>query len=228
MAKKQENFTLLGGSIVMAQSLYNPTSDAVWLAAFAPKGAKTVLDVGVGTGGVSLCLLHHEPDAQITGIDISEEMLEACKKNAELNNKNIKLLNEDIFKWSTPEVFDLVITNPPFFFGTPAEHNAHHNVDIERWVKRSVARVKPNGYFCTIIDPFVMSKVMPILYNKHMGEVQILPLFSKQCYAERVLIRARKASKSGTTLFKGAAMNNEQILRRGLTVGAMLAAQDVL
>lgn len=228
MPKKQGNFTLLGGRVVMAPSIYNPTSDAVWLAAFAPKGIKTVLDVGIGTGGVSLCLLHHEPDAQITGVDISEEMLTACKVNADLNDKKIRLINADITKWSTPEVFDLVITNPPYFNGTPAQHDAHHNADITKWTKRGIARVKPNGYFCTIIDTKVMDKVLPVLYDKRMGEVQIFPLFSTKYHAERVLIRAKKASKTGTTLFKGTSMNNEKILRSGLTVDSMLATLDTL
>ena len=93
MPKKQENFTLLDGRVVMAPSFYNPTSDAVWLAAFVPKDVKTVLDVGIGTGGASLCLLTHIPDAQITGIDISQDMLDACQTNFGLNNKKATLLN---------------------------------------------------------------------------------------------------------------------------------------
>ena len=76
MIKKQEKFTLLNGRIFMIPSIYNPTSDAVWLAAFAPKCVKTVLDVGIGTGGVSLCLLQHVPDAKITGIDNSLEIMQ--------------------------------------------------------------------------------------------------------------------------------------------------------
>ncbi len=81
----------------MRHSQYNPTSDAVWLAAYAPtKNIKTVLDVGIGTGGISLCLLHHNPDAQITGIDTSDARLQICAQNAELNNADIKLINTDI------------------------------------------------------------------------------------------------------------------------------------
>ncbi len=222
MTKKQENFTLLGGRIVMAPSLYNPTSDAVWLAAFAPMGVKTVLDVGIGTGAVSLCLLNHIPDAQITGIDVSPEMLDACKKNIELNNKQIKLLNEDITKWSTPENYDLVITNPPYFQGTPAQHNAHHNADISQWTKKSLARVKPNGYFCTIIDAQLVDRVIAVLYDKHMGDVKILPLFSGKNTAERILVRAKKCVRSGATYYKGLSMNDDAILRSGLTVEALL------
>ena len=89
MNTKQEIFTLMGGRVKMHRGFYNPTSDAVWLAAFAPKTAKTVLDVGIGTGGVSLCLLANNPDAQILGIDNSSEMLTECRKNILLNDQNI-------------------------------------------------------------------------------------------------------------------------------------------
>lgn len=223
MSEKQANFTLLNGRVIMSNSIYNPTSDAVWLAAFAPTNVKTVLDAGIGTGGVSLCLLTHCPDAEITGIDIAPEMLEACKKNIDLNNKNINLINADILTWSTPDTFDLVITNPPYFNGTPAKHNAHHNTDIQLWIKRCVARVKPNGYFCTIVDALVMDKVISVLCDKHMGNIQILPLFGAKNTAERVLIRAKKAVKTGTTVFQGISMNTDAILRSGLTIDMFLA-----
>lgn len=229
MTKKQEKFTLLDGRIVMKPSLYNPTSDAVWLAAFVPKNVKTVLDVGIGTGGVSLCLLKHLPDAEITGIDISPEMLEACQKNIDLNKKQINLVNDDINKWSTPECFDLVITNPPYFNGTPVQkHNAHHNTDIIQWVKRCSARVKPNGYFCTIVDALIMDKVISVLCTKHFGNIQIFPLFSTKNQAERVLIRAKKGVRTGTTLFKGTSMNNDIVLRNGLTIDSILTTLGTL
>ena len=210
----------------MKRSKYNPTSDAVWLAAIAPGDAKTVLDVGVGTGGVSLCLLEHYPEMQITGIDISPSMLKNCVENAQLNNKQIKVLNQDILKWSTPEVFDLVITNPPYFRGTPSSTkapDAHHNVDICQWTKRCVARAKPNGMFCTVVDTTMLDKVMHVLYSKHLGDVEIFPLFSTKNSAERVLIRAKKGSKAGPTLYKGSSMNNDAILRDGLTVDTLLS-----
>ena len=130
MSTKQEIFTLMSGRAKFLRSTYNPTSDAVWLAAFAPRGVKTVLDVGVGTGGVALCMHAHNPAAKITGLDTSDEMLAACVANAELNDANIELINADIYTWRTSRTFDVVVTNPPYFYGTPAAHNAHHNSDL--------------------------------------------------------------------------------------------------
>ena len=223
MPEKQANFTLLGGRVIMKRSIYNPTSDAVWLAAYVPIKAKQILDVGIGTGGVSLCILHRNPNAQITGIDISSEMLDACKINMELNNKQINLVNADILHWATPETFDLVVTNPPYFMGTPGNTKAHHATDITRWIKRSIARVRPQGYFCMISDALITDIAISVLSDRHFGDIQIFPLFSKKHTAERVLIRAKQGVKTGTSLYCGTNMNNESILRSDLTIDEWLA-----
>ena len=228
MSEKQENFTLLNGLVTMKRGIYNPTSDAVWLAAYAPINVKTALDVGIGTGGISLCLMARMPEISITGIDTSEEMLETCRANMELNKKDIVLYNQDIFTWSTTERFDLVVTNPPYFNGTPAKHNAHHNTDIEKWIKKSCARVNPNGYICTIVDSLCAAKVISALDNKHFGDIQIFPLFSAKNKAERVLIRAKQGAKTGSTVYCGTFMNNESVLRDGLTIDALLSKLDTL
>ena len=228
MSEKQENFTLLNGRVKMAHSFYNPTSDAVWLAAFAPKDIRTVLDVGIGTGAVSLCLLSHFSNLEITGLDISKEMLEICEKNCTLNNVNIKLLNTDILDWSTTERFDLVITNPPYFSGTPAKHNAHHNADITNWITKSCARVKPNGHICIIIDTLCVAKVISVLNKKHFGNIEIFPLFGTKNTAERTIIRAKQGVKTGTKIFQGTSMNNNSILRDGLTIDSLLSTLGTL
>ena len=122
MSEKQAIFTMLGGRVRLYRGTYNPTSDAAWLAAFAADiPARTVLDIGVGTGGAILCLLATSKIKTATGIDVSDKMLAECAKNAELNNRNIELINADIMNWRTPRTFDLVITNPPYFRGTPAD-----------------------------------------------------------------------------------------------------------
>ena len=228
MSEKQGNFTLLNGRIKMMRSFYNPTSDAVWLAAYSPNALKTALDVGIGTGGVSLCLLSHFPKIKITGLDISNEMLDICNRNMMLNNAQINLVNQDILTWSTTERFDLVITNPPYFNGTPAHHNAHHNIDITKWTKSCCARVKPKGYICMITDTLCIAKIMAVLDEKHFGNIQIFPLFGVKSSAERVLIRAKQGVKTGTTIFKGSSMNNDLILRDGLTIDTLLATLDAL
>ncbi|MCL1786123.1 MAG: methyltransferase domain-containing protein [Alphaproteobacteria bacterium] len=123
MKVKQDIFTAMGSRVKFFRGDYNITCDAVWLAAFIGHKAygirHNILDVGIGTGGVSLCLLQHCPDLRVTGIDISEQMLSECAANAELNGRELELIHGDILKWRTSRTFDTVITNPPYFRGTP-------------------------------------------------------------------------------------------------------------
>ncbi len=222
MTTKQDIFTLMGGRVKIRRGFYNPTSDAVWLAAFAPNNAKTVLDVGIGTGGASLCLLANNPDAQITGLDISEQMLDECKSNAELNNAKFELINADITTWKSDRTFDLVITNPPYFNGTPAHHNAHHNADLSLWISRCVARVRPMGTFCIITDAATTARAVSEM-SKKLGDINILPLFGAKNTAERVLISGRLGTRGISVLHRGISMNCDMILRDGLTIADTLS-----
>ncbi len=222
MSIKQEIFTLLGGRVKIHRGPYNPTSDAVWLAAFAPHAAKTVLDVGIGTGGVSLCILSHNPNAQITGLDISDTMLAECAANAELNNQHIELINTDITAWRTTRTFDLVVSNPPYFTGTPAHHNAHHNADLPTWIERCIARVRPMGTFCIITDAATCASVVATMAKK-LGDINIFPLFGARNTAERVLISGRLGTRGITKLHRGLPMNYPPILRDGLTIADVLS-----
>lgn len=212
----------MGGRVQMRRGHYNPTSDAVWLAAFAPARAKTVLDVGIGTGGVSMCILANNPDAVITGIDISDKMLDACRENAELNGANIDLIIADITTWRTDKTFDLVVTNPPYFNGTPARHNAHHNADLKTWVARCVARVRPMGTFCIITDAATVGTVIAEMAKK-LGDITIIPLFGARDVAERVLVSGRMGSRGVSVLHRGLPMNYEPVLRDGLTIADTLS-----
>ena len=205
----------------MRRGLYNPTSDAVWLAAFIDYMPKTVLDVGTGTGGVALCLMARTQNIKMTAIDISADMLDAARENFALNNQTAEFINADIMTWRTNQTFDLVITNPPYFNGTPAAHNAHHNTDLVQWTRKCIARVKPGGMFAIIVD---MPKTAIVLseMTRHCGDFRILPLFSNKDVAERVLMSGRVGRAPHTTIMAGLSMNNPQILRQGESVAEIL------
>ena len=86
-----------------------------------------------------------------------------------------------------------------------------------------LARVKPNGHFCIILDAKMTDIAIHILTDKHFGNIQIFPLFSTKHTAERVLIRAKQGVKTGASIYSGTNMNNESILRSGLTIDEWLA-----
>ena len=222
MVEKQDIFTIMGGRVKILRGTYNPTSDAVWLAAFIDGHPKTVLDVGTGTGGVALCLMARIPNIQMTALDISPSMLDEAAYNFKLNNQTVKLIETDITTWRPNETFDLVVTNPPYFKGTPAGHNAHHNADLVTWIKRCTARVKPCGKIATIVDAPETVTVITEMAKHHCGDFRILPLCSKKNTAERVLISAQLGRAPRTNLYFGLPMNCDLILRDGMSVADVL------
>jgi tRNA1(Val) A37 N6-methylase TrmN6 len=230
MKEKQAIFTALNGKVKFLRGGYNITSDAVWLAAIVASSGKgkTILDAGIGTGGVALCLLEHNPNLRITGLDISESMLAECAKNAALNGRELELIHADILDWRTSRTFDVVMTNPPYFRGTPklikqgvASHPArggsapkggeggpHHNANLYEWTRKCLKRVRPRGSFFTIVDSAATAEIIAALYAGKAGGIEIRPLFGAKSVAERVLISARLGVKTGTKISEAARMSD--------------------
>ena len=75
-----------------------------------------ILDIGVGSGNISVSLAKHLPYSKITATDISEEALVIAKANAEMNNvsERINFINHNILADDLADEFDIVVSNPPY------------------------------------------------------------------------------------------------------------------
>ena len=73
------------------------------------------LEIGVGSGCIILSILKEKKSFLGKGIDLSEDCIKICKKNAlRLGVKNrLKLFKSDIDNFSSDK-YDLVISNPPY------------------------------------------------------------------------------------------------------------------
>ena len=79
------------------------------------KASISILDIGTGSGCLALALGKELPNANVTGIDKSIKAIEIAKLNSEnLNIKNVKFLQIDLFEDSIKEKYDLIISNPPY------------------------------------------------------------------------------------------------------------------
>lgn len=80
------------------------------------KNYRRILDVGTGSGNISIALAKDIMDVEITGIDISHEAIEVAKQNADLNNTNgkIEFVHTDILTFKPATKYDMIISNPPY------------------------------------------------------------------------------------------------------------------
>lgn len=74
---------------------------------------KRLLDIGTGSGVISIILEKEMPSLEIYAIEKSKEAFEVAKTNMKNKNSKIKLIQEDI-KNSKLYNIDFVVSNPPY------------------------------------------------------------------------------------------------------------------
>ena len=95
--------------------------DSILLSDFAKeiKSNARVLDLGTGTGIISILLCGKTNLKEIIGVEIQREVYEMAKRSCDLNNleNRFKVINSDIKKLDKEfqaNSFDAVVTNPPY------------------------------------------------------------------------------------------------------------------
>lgn len=73
------------------------------------------LDLCTGSGCIALATAHYHPNWEVDGIDISADALALAQENRErLGVENCRLLQSDLFGALQGEVYDLIVSNPPY------------------------------------------------------------------------------------------------------------------
>lgn len=192
---------------------YRASSDAVLLSAMAGniRDSAKILDIGSGTGAVSLCLAQRlqKKNVQIYGIDIQSELVELAKLSAAINGFDfVRFLTVDIRQKPLntellPCSFDVVITNPPYSehdMPSPNKSKAtahnHHDFGLLQWLEFCLKMTKPFGRIYMVNRAEALPQICAALHNK-AGDLTILPIYSKNGQmAKRIIISAQKDSKA--------------------------------
>jgi release factor glutamine methyltransferase len=76
--------------------------------------ARSVLDIGTGSGCIAVSLQKHLPRAAVTATDISEAALAVARRNAAQHCTTIEFLLGSLFTPVAGRTFDLIVSNPPY------------------------------------------------------------------------------------------------------------------
>ena len=110
---------------------------------------KNVLDIGTGTGLLSLMLAQKNPEMKIDAIEIDNDAAEQAKTNIESSpwKEQINIIQADVKGFSFEKEFDLIISNPPFYeneirSATDSKNVAHHSENLT--LKELLVIIKEN------------------------------------------------------------------------------------
>ncbi|MDR1984339.1 MAG: peptide chain release factor N(5)-glutamine methyltransferase [Prevotellaceae bacterium] len=92
------------------------TEELVNLIITENKDAKTIIDIGTGSGCIAVVLAKNIENAKIYALDISEKAIAKARQNAENNNVCIEFFCKDILSENNfiQTKFDCIVSNPPY------------------------------------------------------------------------------------------------------------------
>ena len=119
------------------------TTDSCFFGAWAAREIKNpevkiknVLDIGAGTGLLSL-MIAQKNEVEIEAIEIDMDASEQARDNIVASpwNNRIHIFNEDIHVFNPNKKYDCIICNPPFYENelpsqVPGKNIAHHSEEL--------------------------------------------------------------------------------------------------
>ncbi len=88
-----------------------------WILESKPKSGASLLDIGTGSGCISLTLAKHLPSAQVSALDLDPNALALAQENANHLGLNVafkKINILDTKQWELLDKYDVIVSNPPY------------------------------------------------------------------------------------------------------------------
>lgn len=174
------------------EGFLRPSEDPKWLVEYfqshvQPQKDSIILDIGSGSGVITLLLAQAYPECHIHGIDINTQLIHNAKKNAKINNlTNCTFECVDILKHEFIEQYDHVISNPPYhrqekgFKSNSCHKNIAHGATLDemiKWIQKSIEVTASNGTTTILQHTQNLQDLEPVFNkeNHHLKFIETSP-----------------------------------------------------
>lgn len=184
--------------------------DAVMVAEFfSPTKNGNLLDIGTGTGIISLILSRNSKINKVTSVEIQEEMASMAKRSVEKNNliEKIEVLNIDIKFLNRGNTYDYIVSNPPYMKSSNGKVNpssmkaiSRHEItlNLEELIIQSRRLLKPGGSLTLIYRSERMVELLNNLSEFGFYPKRIQNIFSETTKVSKLfMIEAIKGKNKG-------------------------------
>jgi release factor glutamine methyltransferase len=158
-----------------------------------------IMDIGSGSGNISIAFAVNLPNAYVTGIEISNSAITIAEENLKKYdcNERVSFLNYDIISVSRDELsdFDIIVSNPPYVskeeYGKIQKEILNYEPDIavtdfhdgfkfyRRIISLSEKLLKPNGKIFLEIAQGQSKKINEIMKENKFKDISIIQDYQK-------------------------------------------------
>jgi release factor glutamine methyltransferase len=167
------------------------TEELVACIANLPIEFESILDLCTGSGCIALALKNIYHRARTIGIDDSIDAIHLARQNAASTGLDVDFQQANIFEWQPTELFDLLVSNPPYIPDNEAIGMASHVLNFEphmalfvpdddpmlfyrRIVQLALSNLKSEGYLALEIHENKAKETLELLDSKQFKKRDII------------------------------------------------------
>lgn len=176
-----------------------------WILNSEPE-AKTILDIGTGSGCIAIALAKALPETEVEALEVSDKAIAVAKRNAENNGTNVTIFQMDILQNAPEKKYDLIVSNPPYvglneknlMIANVLEHEPHLALFSEepthfykRIAEIAKTQLNKNGWLYFEMNEFYAAQIAKALRDLNFSAIEI----KKDMQGKERMIRAQLSAK---------------------------------
>lgn len=185
------------------------------------KEVKNLLDIGTGTGLLSLTIAQANSTIRLDAVEIDNDAFEQAKENIANSpwSNRINVFHRDAKEFSSPHLYDVIISNPPFYERELKSENnkknkAHHDEgllldDLLSIIKKNLT---PGGEFYLLL-PYKRREAIDIAFAKNeltISQITFVKQSTQHSYFRIMISGKHAANKEGLSTTTELTIRNEK------------------